>query len=111
MIEKEMGKLEEIFNNLISIDDECKRILRELKEKQDNIEYLVNNELSKRKDEIKTKYKFKFDLRKSEYDTKLTEKLKSIDEDKFRQIEEINYQYETDKQEIISEIIQSILKK
>ena len=57
-------KMEEILNNLIAIDETCKRQLQELQEKQDNIEYLVNEEISKQKDEIKNKYKFKIDRKK-----------------------------------------------
>lgn len=101
--------MEEILNNLISIDDACKRELRQLQEKQENIEYLVNEEISKRKDEIKTKYKFKMDMRKSEYEAKLNQTARNIECDKLEKIEAIKTIYEKDKPNLINDTIKSIL--
>lgn len=103
--------VEEILNTLIAIDDECKSALNVLHEKKENIEYLVDAELSKRKDEIKTRYKFKIDMRKNEYDMKLNEYQKKIDEEKSRKIDEIRTEYLSHKKEIINNMIQSIIKK
>ena len=101
--------MEEILNSLISIDDECKKVLHSLEERQDNIEYLVNDELSKRKNEIKTKYKFKIDMRKNEYDMKLSEMQKEISSRKLREIEEIKEKYNNEKEELLNNIVKEIL--
>ncbi len=101
--------MEEILNHLISMDDACKRELRQLQEKQENIEYLVNEEISKRKDEIKTKYKFKIDMRKSEYETKLNETAQNIECNKLQKIETIKTNYEKDKPNLLNDTIKAIL--
>lgn len=101
--------MEEILNHLISMDDACKRELRQLQEKQENIEYLVNEEISKRKDEIKTKYKFKMDMRKSEYEAKLSQTAQNIEANKLQKIETIKITYEKDKPNLISDTIKAIL--
>ncbi len=101
--------MEEILNHLISMDDACKRELRQLQEKQENIEYLVNEEISKRKDEIKTKYKFKIDMRKSEYETKLNETAQNIECNKLQKIETIKTNYEKDKPNLVNDTIKAIL--
>ena len=101
--------MEEIFGNLISIDGECKRTLEELQEKKDNIEYLVNDELSKRKDEIKTRYKFKIDMRKNEYEMKLNEQAQKIEVEKQKEIENIQNNYNQEKENIIKQMIESII--
>lgn len=101
--------MEEIFNDLIAIDEECKKTLNELKEKQENIEYLVNDELSTRKDEIKAKYKFKMDMRKNEQDMRLSETIKKIEMEKAKQIEQIKSAYENDKENAIKQIVDSII--
>ena len=101
--------LEEILNHLISVDEECKRVLNEVQEKKDNIEYLVNDELTKRKDEIKAKYKFKMDMKKNEYDMKLAENSQNIEARKKQEIEQIKKKYAEDKSHIIQEMLQAIL--
>lgn len=106
---KDCLKMEEIFNDLIAIDEECKKTLNELKEKQENIEYLVNDELSTRKDEIKAKYKFKMDMRKNEQDMRLSETIKKIEMEKAKQIEQIKSAYENDKENAIKQIVDSII--
>lgn len=104
-----MNKLEEILNNLISIDEECRSALNELQNKKDNIEYLVNDELSKRKDEIKTKYKFKIDMRQNEYNMKLANTTKNMDREKQQELEKIHQKYMQEKNNIITEIVNSII--
>lgn len=108
---KDCLRMEEILNNLIEIDNECKRTLNGLKEKQENIEYLVNDELGKRKDEIKTKYKFKMDMRKNEFDMKLSEYTKNIEMEKAKKIDEIKKNYEMDKEKILKQIVDSIIQE
>ena len=103
--------MEEILNSLIVIDDECKSALNVLYEKKDNIEYLVDSELSKRKDEIKTRYKFKIDMRKNEYDMKLNEFQEKVETERNRKIDEIRNDYLNQKNEIINKIIQAIILK
>lgn len=106
---KDYLEMEEILNNLIEIDNECKRSLNELKEKQDNIEYLVNDELSTKKDEIKGKYKFKMDMRKNEQDMRLSKMVKNIEMEKIKKIEQIKRAYEDDKENMIKQIVNSII--
>ena len=101
--------MEEILNQLILIDDECKIRLKELQDKKENIEYLVNDELTKRKDEVKTKYKFKIDMRKNEYEIKLAENMKKIEEERMQEIQQIINRYEQAKESFKQLIIQSII--
>lgn len=104
-----MIKLEEVLNHLISMDEECQRTLSQLKEKQEKIEYFVNEELSKRKDEIKTKYKFKLDMRKNEYEMKLAQNLQQIETEKNQQLRELETKYHAQKQQMIDTMIQTIV--
>ena len=102
--------MEEILNHLISMDDACKKELNALKQKQENIEYLVNEEISKRKDEIKNKYKFKIDRKKSEYETKLNETIQKMETYEQQKLQKIKSNYEQDKPDLIKRIIQSIVE-
>lgn len=106
-----MINLVEILNHLISVDEECQRTLEQLKEKQENIEYLVNEELSKRKDEIKTKYKFKLDMRKNEYEMKLAQNLQQIETEKNQKLQELETKYQEQKQQTIDTIMQAIVEE
>ena len=45
--------MEEILKELIKIDDDCKVELALIQERKENIEYLVDDELTNRKSEIK----------------------------------------------------------
>lgn len=101
--------MEEILNSLILIDDNCKSELALVHQKEENIEFLVDNELSKRKTEIKTKFKFKIDMKKNEYDIKLSEFKNKIENEKNTQIEEIKNEYISQKGEIIKKIVKSII--
>ncbi len=99
------------MNHLIQVDEDCQRVLGELKEKQDNIEYLVNEELSKRKDEIKAKYKFKLDMRKNEYEMKLAQNLQQIEIEKKQQLEELEIKYHAQKQQAMDALFHAILEE
>ena len=101
--------MEEILNSLIQIDENCKSELNLIHQKEENIEFLVDNELSRRKTEIKTKFKFKIDMKKSEYDIKLNEFKNKLQEENKMQIEEIKNEYITQKGEIIKKIVNSII--
>ncbi len=103
--------MEEILNKLIDADLECQRALNQLKQKQQNIEYFINDELEKRKDEIKAKYKFKIDMRKHEYDVKLAENLQEIEQQKQKQMEKMKANYETEQQNVIDKIVKSIMEE
>ena len=103
--------MEKILNKLIAADLECQRALNQLKEKQENIEYFVNDALENRKDEIKAKYKFKIDMRKHEYDMKLAENLQEIELQKQKQMQEMKANYEMEKQQIIDKIVKSIMEE
>lgn len=106
-----MNVLEKILNDLISIDDNCQKILKEIQEKQDNIEYFVNEELSKKKDEIKNKYKFKIDMKKNEYETKFADTERKIEQKKSEEIEKIRKKYAEEKEKQISKVINDIILK
>ena len=108
-MKKGRKKLEEVLNELVLMDDECKKVLQALQEKKDNMEYLVSVELNKRKEEIKTKYKFKVDMRKNEYDLKLSENMKRIEKEKIHAIEQMKKSYAEQKQTMVNTIIQAIL--
>lgn len=101
--------MEEILNTLIRIDDKCKEELQVIQDKKENIEYLVDNELTKRKSEIKTKYKFKIDMKKNEYDIKLNEFKENIENSKNNQIEEIKNEYIAQKENLLKSIVEKIV--
>lgn len=101
--------MEEILNHLILVDEECRRTINELQEKKDNIEYLVNEELTSRKDEIKNKYKFKIDMRKNEYEIKLNEEKQQIATGQKQEIENLLNQYNQEKEMVVKQIVESII--
>lgn len=103
-----MRKLVEVLEHLIAVDAECQKVLDQLKEKQENVEYLVNEELSKRKDQIKTKYQFKMDMRKNEYAMKLAESTETIELEKNAQIEALQTKYDLEKQNRFQQIVEQI---
>ena len=101
--------MEEIINALIKVDDNCKNELKLVEEKRDNIEYLVDKELTKRKLEIKTRYKFKIDMKKNEYDIKLNKMKEDMEKSTNNQIEQIKNDYITQKDNLINGIIKKIV--
>lgn len=109
LLKKESDCLEEVLNELIKIDDVCKSELQLVQEKKDNIEYLVDKELTKRKSEIKTRYKFKIDMKKNEYDIKINELKGKIENQKNSQIEEIENEYIYQKENLLKSIIEKII--
>ena len=109
LLKKESDCLEEVLNELIKIDDVCKSELQLVQEKKDNIEYLVDKELTKRKLEIKTRYKFKIDMKKNEYDIKINELKGKIENQKNSQIEEIENEYIYQKENLLKSIIEKII--
>lgn len=101
--------MEEILKELIKIDDDCKVELALIQERKENIEYLVDDELTNRKSEIKTKYKFKIDMKKNEYDMKLNEIKEKIENQRNSQIEEIKNEYILQKENLLKNIIEKII--
>ena len=101
--------MEKIINALIKVDDNCKNELKLVEEKRDNIEYLVDKELTKRKLEIKTRYKFKIDMKKNEYDIKLNKMKEDMEKSTNNQIEQIKNDYITQKDNLINGIIKKIV--
>ena len=101
--------MEEILRALIKIDDDCKSELQLVEDKKDNIEYLVDNELIKRKLEIKTRYKFKIDMKKNEYDIRLNKSKENMQKSTNNQIEQIKMDYMTQKDSLIKSIIKKIV--
>lgn len=103
--------MEEIINNLLKIDDKAKSIILEYEDKRNNLDFYISEEILRRKKEVDSKYKYKLDFKRKDCQRKLQEKIEIMKEIKDKGIEELNFQYKLEKENLISNIVNSIISE
>lgn len=101
--------MEEIINKLLSIDSKAKSIIEEFQEKRNNLDVYISEEIAKRKKEIDAMYKYRLDFKKRECVRRLEEKMEIMNEIKDRGIEELNENYQMEKNRLADEIVSLII--
>jgi formate dehydrogenase maturation protein FdhE len=102
--------MEEILNKIIEIDNKAKAIVYDEKEKKNNIEEFIESEFNTKKTVLDLEFKDSINKEKEKYDKLLQEKKIESDNLLRSQIEELEKKYRESEEEIIKNILSSIIK-
>ena len=111
IIRKRVIFLENIINKIIELDEQAKRKIKTIKEKEENIEIYINEKLKIEKEKIDNKFLYKKRKIQKKYDLNFEQSKLKIDEYKKKQITELQKIYEQEKQDIMQKIVESIIFK
>lgn len=103
--------MEETIKELMEFDKKCKFVIKDLEEKKSNMDEVIASELELKKEEINNKYQYKINFQKSEYDKRIKQRKEEIDKDVYTEIQKWQENFENEKEQIVYEIINSILKR
>ena len=100
---------EELINKLINLDNEAKHELKEIEEKEENIEYYINQKLTTEKAKIDNMYFFKKKNLQDGYDKKWEKEKQVLDEKKGQALGRLRERYNEEKEKIITDILAEIM--
>lgn len=103
--------MKQVINELIQVDNECKKNLSEIEEKEKNIDDYVSEKLEKIKEEINEKYQYKINFRKSENDMKLKKEKEKITNNTNIEIKKWEDEFLKSKNDKVEDIINNIFKR
>lgn len=103
--------MEETIKELMEFDKNCRLIINDMEEKRSNMDEIITSSLKLKKDEINNKYQYKINFQKSEYSKHIKQKKEEIDESVNNEIQKWQENFENKKEQIVHEIIDSILKR
>lgn len=103
--------MKQVINELIQVDNECKKNLSEIEEKEKNIDDYVSEKLEKIKEEINEKYQYKINFRKSENDIKLKKEKEKITNNTNIEIKKWESEFLKSKNDKVEDIIKNIFKR
>lgn len=101
--------LENIINKMIELDDNAKAKIREIKEKEENIETYISERLEKEKEQIDTRFAFRKKNLQEKYDVMLEEEKMKLEEKKKEKIKNLQEKYEQEKDKILEELLREIV--
>ena len=101
--------MEEIINKLIALDINAVGKVKDIKEKKENIETYVNEKLKVEKQKIDSKFLYKRKKTQEKYDLMFEDNKQELDKTKNEQIRKIEERYEQNKEDILEELINSII--
>lgn len=100
---------EDLINKLINLDNEAKHELKEIEEKEENIEYYINQKLTTEKAKIDNMYVFKKKNLQDSYDKKWEKEKQVLDEKKEQALSRLREKYNEEKENIITDILGEIM--
>ena len=103
--------MENIINKIIELDQNAKRKISTIKEKEENMETYINEKLKVEKEKIDNKYLYKKKNLQEKYDSNYEQRKLDLDEYKQKQIIQLQTKYEGEKKDILQKIINSIISK
>ena len=98
-----------ILNKIIDLDNAAKSKISEIKEKEENIETYISQQIEKEKELIDSRFLYKRKKTQEKYDEMLSQKTKELDEEKNRQISMLREKYEQEKQKFIEKTLAEII--
>ncbi len=104
-----MINLEDIINNLIRIDINALNKIKQIKEKENNIENYIFEKLKKEKDKIDAMYLYKKNIVQEKYDKMYETRKTKLDEQKQNAIREIQAKYLNTESNILENLLKSII--
>lgn len=102
--------MDNYINNLMKIEEKANDIVKLTKEKKENIDELVENELNKQKDKIDVMYVSKLRFKQKETEEKLKLEQEKVEKNLNEELEKLKKQNEDKKQEKIEEVLKNIFK-
>lgn len=108
-VRKGYDKMDSVISKIIELDNISKKKIREIKEKEENIENYISEKIESEKEKIDSKYMYKRKILQEKYDAMLLEKKKIIDEETNRQINNIHENYEKNKQITLQKLLNEII--
>lgn len=102
--------LEEIINKIIELDNNAKRKIIEVKNKEDNIENYINERLIKEKEKADSQYAFKKKKFQEKYDFMYEQKIGLLEEKKEKKISELQEKYKLNQKATIENLLKNIIQ-
>ena len=103
--------MENIINKIIELDASAKNKILKIKEKEDNIETYISEQIEKEKEVIDSRFLFKKKKMQEKYDEMFEKRKTEIDNDKNEQIQQLKAKYEIEREKIINKVIEEIIWK
>lgn len=101
--------MENIINKIIELDNNAKSKIKVIKEKEKNIETYINETLQIEKEKIDNRFAYKRKNMQEKYNVKFEQKKIELDKQKQKQITNLQTKYEQAKQDILEELLNSII--
>ena len=103
--------MDKIINRIIEIDNNAKKIVEKSKEKRDDIEKFIEQELAVKQAVLEVQYKELINEKKIDYDKKLKEKEQEIESRTNWKINKYKERFNEEKNKIQEQIVFDIVKK
>lgn len=100
---------QDILDQIIKIDDNAKKNIKDLEEKNRDIDRYTHQEIIAKKTALEAKYQEKIENIKKEYDEKIKEKQKELDELTIEKLEKNKLEFEKNKNAKVEEIIKKVV--
>ena len=101
--------LEEIIKEIIQIDNSALAKIKQIKEKEENIENFISEKLKKEKEKIDSIYLFKKKAVQKKYDEMYEENILVLDKQKEDKINKLKATYSENKNHILENLIKNVL--
>ena len=101
--------MDNILNKIIELDNTAKKRIMDIREKEENIETYISEEIEKEKAKIDSKYLFKRKKMQEKYDEMFEQKKQELDSEKEKQISLIKEKYEQEKGKILETVLSNII--
>lgn len=103
--------MEEILKEVIEIDKCAKSIVKEEKDKKNNIETFIEEEYRTKKSVLDLEYKAEINKQKQKYEKYLEEKKKEIQKKSDEEIGKFEFKYKKEFERVVHSIVDSIKKE
>lgn len=101
--------MDNILNKIIELDNTAKKRIMDIREKEENIETYISEEIEQEKAKIDSKYLFKRKKMQEKYDEMFEQKKQELDSEKEKQISLIKEKYEQEKGKILETVLNNII--
>ena len=98
-----------IINKIIDLDNAAKSKITSIREKEENIENYISEEIEKKKELIDSRYLYKRKNIQEKYNEMFEQKKKQLDEEKEKEINKLHEKYEQEKPKILKELLEGII--
>ena len=101
--------MEEIINQVISIDNEAKAIISEMESKEENLENYIEEEINLRQSKIEEEMRNIVNEKQKDYDYELKKRTKIIEEKLSRELNWLDENYKLQKDMMLEDAFKEII--